>query len=383
MRFGADFSALIERFCSNSDRPIALAVSGGSDSLALLLLSHAWAEELARPLVIFTVDHGLRAAAKQEIEHVATLCKTLGRPHKTLVWAHPKPSQAAARSARYDLLSAAARAAGAACLMTGHTFDDVIETALIRRRRGVRDATLAGPVIAAPVPSWPAGRGVTLVRPVVQTRRTALRGFLRAADQSWCDDPSNQNPTFERSRIRASLERHPGLARIAGAFTARLQQDRAALDAAFAHQLRRVRVSQDGLIDTGEAEPSLRLLAMLARCASGGAQDPRSRAVAQLVKTLEKPGDRQTLGGAWFQRTARGYLIGRDPARITLSTSTGVFDGRFASEGRLGAGEPPPNAYLVRHAQPPGSGWNQIISERIEHLAQCAETPACDPVETV
>ena len=116
----------------------ALAVSGGSDSLALLYLAHEWAKVTGRALVVLTVDHRLRPEAKQEAEMVATLCAKLGHTHRTLTWATPRASQAAARRARYVLLAQAARAQNARILMTGHTFDDVVETAMIRRRRGVR-----------------------------------------------------------------------------------------------------------------------------------------------------------------------------------------------------------------------------------------------------
>lgn len=381
MQFGADFSALIGRFCQSSDQVVALAVSGGSDSLALLHLTHFWAQQMRRKLVVFTVDHRLRAAAQQEAQHVAAHCASLGHRHQTLVWDQPKASQGEARAARYKLLSKAAHAAGAAVLLTGHTLDDVVETALIRRRRGVRDATLAGPVLAAPVPAWPAGRGLTLLRPLVQVRRAALRDWLKARAQTWIEDPSNTNPSYERARVRAALSRHPGLTRMATDFTQSLQIQRADLDADFAQDLRRVRVSPDGLIMTAEARLSNRLLAVLARCASGGDRDPRAMAVTEMRQRLRQAGARQTLGGAWFQTSLSGFAIGRDPAPPQKSSCGRIFDGRFAEAREAAQIDAGTAGFLVRHALPPGAGWEQIISQRIDHLAQCAETPFYTPVD--
>ena len=336
---------------------------------------------MPRKLVVFTVDHGLRADAHQEAQQVAEICASLGHPHETLVWDQPKASQGGARVARYKLLSKAAHAAGASVVLTGHTLDDVVETALIRRRRGVRDATLAGPVLAAPMPAWPSGRGLTLLRPLIRVKRAALRDWLEALDQAWIEDPSNTNPSFERARVRAALAGHPRLAQIATDFTQALQIERAGLDAGFAQDLRRVRVSPDGLIDTAEAQLSSRLLSVLARCARGGDRDPRAAAVTEMRQRLRRAGARRTLGGAWFQRTLSGFLIGRDPARQPYLACGRVFDGRFIQAVHAAQIDAGIAGFLVRHALPPGAGWEQIISQRIEHLAQCAETPFYSLVE--
>ncbi|MHA7857423.1 MAG: tRNA lysidine(34) synthetase TilS [Henriciella sp.] len=381
MQFGADFQTLIERFSPHRNKPIALAVSGGSDSMALLHLAHEWAGRDQRTLLVLTVDHRLRPEAKQEAERVATLSAQLGHHHETQVWEEPRESQAAARRARYALLARAARTHDAACLLTGHTFDDVVETALIRRRRGVRDASIAGPVLAAPVPIWPEGRFVTLLRPLIRTSRSELRSYLRASGQVWVEDPSNEKTVFERVRVRAFLARHPHLAEIAGAYVQSLQRARTEQQGAMAEALGEVNIDTSGLIDTASAAVSPDLLKRLIRCASGSSDDARDGAVRQLLASLTSPGQRQTLGGAWIQRTKTGFLIGRDPASSAQSGEEDLFDGRYQRDTTANLPEAADLPFLVRQSAPPGSQWREIISDRLAHLMRCYQTPLLNPVQ--
>ncbi|MEM7458844.1 MAG: tRNA lysidine(34) synthetase TilS [Pseudomonadota bacterium] len=375
MAFGADFSALINRFSSESHQPIALAVSGGSDSLALLLLCRAWAIEADRSLIVFTVDHGLREEARIEAQRVSSLCDRFQIPHRTLQWTTPKPSQNAARQARYALIAEAMADAGARCLLTGHTLDDVVETAFMRRRRGVRGGLTAGPGLAAPMPVWPKGRDMTLLRPLIHSRRKALRAFLIEQGVSWTDDPSNQNLKFERVQVRSFFERHPNLREGIVPTIRALQSARSTLDITTGHALAQVSVSSDGLIELRSDIDDRRLLGLLARMASGRDQDPRHSAVAEMVNTLTEPGARQTLGGAWFQRTQNGFLIGRDPAKSEIDASSALFDGRYARDSEADFPNEGDTSFLVRHARPPSSAWREILSDRIAHLRLCLETP--------
>lgn len=381
MQFGADFQTLIERFSPHRNKPIALAVSGGSDSIALLHLAHEWAASDQRTLLVLTVDHRLRPEAKLEAERVATLSAQLGHHHETLVWEEPRESQAAARRARYALLARAARAHDAACLLTGHTFDDVVETALIRRRRGVRDASIAGPVLAAPVPAWPEGRFVTLLRPLIGMSRSDLRAYLRAFGQEWVEDPSNKKMVFERVRVRSLLARHPHLAEIAGAYVQTQQRTRAAQQCVLAEALCDVEIDASGLIETSSTEVSANALKLLIRCASGTSVDARDAAVRQLLASLTSPGQRQTLGGAWIQRTKTGFLIGRDPDSRARSGEEDLFDGRYQRDAAANLPEATTLPFLVRQSAPPGPQWREIISERLAHLMRCYQTPLLNPVQ--
>lgn len=381
MKFGADFDALIARFSPDTSRPLGLAVSGGSDSLALLSLADEWAGRTRRALVVFTVDHQLRPEAGTEAAHVATLANRLGHHAQTLVWTAPRASQRAARTARYRLICAALSKLGGTSLLVGHTRDDVVETALIRRRRGVRGASIAGPTLAAPAPTWPTGRGINVLRPLVQTSRAALRQHLQQCGWRWSEDPSNESRSYERVRVRQFLMRHPALCELSTQFVCNLQHTRAREDHALGENLGRVRVTQDGLIDTHEAELSPRLLGLLARCASGSDLDPRAHALGALIEDLDSQGARQTLGGAWFQKTATGFLIGRDPGASALRREADLFDGRFARSGEADVPRPEDQAFLVRHASPPDQNWREIISERLAQMALCYQTDLLNPIK--
>ncbi len=381
MKFGADFDALIARFSPDPSRPLGLAISGGSDSLALLSLAHDWARRTQRPLTVFTVDHQLRPDAGAETAHVAALASRLGHNSQILVWSEPRTSQKAARAARYRLICAALRKLGGTSLLVGHTRDDVVETALIRRRRGIRSASIAGPTLAAPAPTWPDGRGINVLRPLIQTSRAALREHLQHRGWTWHEDPTNQSRAYERVRVRQFLTRHPALCELSTQFVSNLQPARAREDYALGEALSCVQVAPDGLIDTHEAEISPRLLGLLARCASGSDVDPRAQALRALIDGLDSQGARQTLGGAWFQKTATGVLIGRDPGALASRCVDDLFDGRFARSGEADLPHPEDQAFLVRHASPPGQNWREIISERLAQMTLCYQTEAHNPIQ--
>ncbi|MEL7112198.1 MAG: tRNA lysidine(34) synthetase TilS [Pseudomonadota bacterium] len=380
MEFRPDFDALIERFSPNSDAPIAIAVSGGSDSVALLSLASDWSKRSKRSLLVLTVDHGLRPEAADEAEWVAKLARSLGHPHRTLLWKTPRVSQNAARRARYELLAQAAEASGATILLTGHTFEDVVETALLRRRRGVRTAAIVGPHLASPLPSWPLGRGVSLVRPLINSNRRALQSSLADRHQDWVEDPSNQNRQFERVRIRTFLQRHPRLAELATKHVRGTQLTAASDRVQLAEALKRIRVDASGLIDTDDVALTPSLLQILARCASGTATNPRYGAVTKLLAEVNSCGERRTLNGAWFQKRTQGMMIGRDPGQ-GLERVGAIHDGRYVQDpsGHFPKAEDLP--FLMRATAPSGSYWREIVSERLAHIIQCYQTPLLNPVQ--
>lgn len=183
---------------------VVVAVSGGSDSLALLFLAHEWCKTHGTDLMAVTVDHGLRAESAHEAEAVAVLCHARGIRHRTMKWEGAKPSSgviSAARTARYDLLAKAAKEFDADVVLSGHTLDDQAETIAMRLMRSE-----AGTGLSGMARSTLFMRTVWIVRPLLKIRRLALRDYLRAYDLDWVEDPSNSNPAFERVRVRASLE---------------------------------------------------------------------------------------------------------------------------------------------------------------------------------
>jgi tRNA(Ile)-lysidine synthase len=193
---------------------LLLAISGGPDSTALLVLAARWARQLKRApkLLAVTVDHGLRPEAAREAAAVRKLSGRLGVPHRTLRWRGKKPSsgvQEAARNARYELLAQAANREGIAHIATAHTLDDQAETVLFRMARGSGLLGLTGMAHAAPLPVR-IEQEILLVRPLLHVSKARLIATLKAAKIGYSEDPSNQDPRFTRARLRTLM---PVLAR--------------------------------------------------------------------------------------------------------------------------------------------------------------------------
>ncbi len=215
-RFRADFESIAGR-APGADHRLGIAVSGGADSLALLLLAAAaWPEAMAAA----TVDHRMRPEAHDEAAFVHALCAELQVPHDIL--ASPEPPgadgnlQERAREMRYGLLGQWAVPQGIAWIATAHQRDDVAEGFLMRARRGSGVGGLAAMPALRPI-----GGGPALVRPLLDWTRAELAEIVAAAGIEPVADPSNSNPRFDRSRIRALL-----------ADTAELPADRLAMAAA-------------------------------------------------------------------------------------------------------------------------------------------------------
>jgi tRNA(Ile)-lysidine synthase len=180
---------------------LVLAVSGGPDSTALLVLAARWRAALKRgpELLAVTVDHALRPESAREARAVKRLASRLGVRHRTLRWTGEKPRtglQEAARAVRYRLLAAAARSAGAVHVLTAHTLDDQAETVLLRMARGSGLAGLAAMARLTPLD------GIVVTRPLLGVPKARLIATLEAVGMSFVDDPSNRDPRFTRARLR-------------------------------------------------------------------------------------------------------------------------------------------------------------------------------------
>jgi tRNA(Ile)-lysidine synthase len=196
-RFGRDLGSLL-----GAGQRIGLAVSGGPDSVALLLLAAA-----AHPgmIEVATVDHALRQESRAEAESVAALCERLGVPHAilTVEW-DQKPQtgiQERAREARYRLLDRWAQEKGLVALLTAHHLDDQVETLLMRLARGAGVSGLAGMRRTAQVP----GGTLPLLRPLLGWRHAELELICADAEVTPVADPSNDDAQFERVRVRRAL----------------------------------------------------------------------------------------------------------------------------------------------------------------------------------
>ncbi len=217
-------------------RGLILAVSGGPDSTALMVLAARWAKRRKRApkLLAVTVDHGLRAEAAREAKAVKRLARSLGIAHRTVRWRGRKPKtglQQAARSARYRLLADAALRAGFVHVLTAHTLDDQAETILFRLARGSGLFGLAGMAHAAPLPVGESS--LFLVRPLLSLPKARLVATLAAERIGYAEDPSNTDPRFTRARLRTlmpDLAREGLDARGLARFAARVRRAEAALD---------------------------------------------------------------------------------------------------------------------------------------------------------
>ncbi|MGZ8371134.1 MAG: tRNA lysidine(34) synthetase TilS, partial [Caulobacteraceae bacterium] len=196
--------AFASRLDATSKTPIAVAFSGGGDSLALRVAAKDWACRVRRPVLAFHVDHGLQAASGEWASFAEQVCGELGVRFQKFDWTGPKPATglpAAARAARHRLIADAAREAGCCAILVGHTADDVLEGDLIR----AETPGLGCLTEWSPSPVWPEGRGLFHFRPLLSVRRETLRDYLIAGDWRWIDDPANDDPAYARARARRLL----------------------------------------------------------------------------------------------------------------------------------------------------------------------------------
>jgi len=219
---------------------LALAVSGGSDSVAMMALFADWLVQQGgdrRRHTVLTVDHHLRPGSAAEARMVAERAAALGFRHVVLDWLDPKPStglQAAARDARYRLMCDYLAAHGMTTLLVAHTRDDQAETLLMRLARGSGLDGLAAMAPAREVEVRQGSGALRVVRPLLGLSKVRLQATLEARGIAWIEDPSNAEPAFERTRWRA-LRRDLEAAGLSSEMLAlsarRLQRARAALEA--------------------------------------------------------------------------------------------------------------------------------------------------------
>jgi len=307
--------------------PIVVALSGGGDSVALLrlLAAHLGAEKLHA----LVVDHALRDGSADDALRAQAFATALGVRADVLTIQRAngvKRGQAAARRARYAILSDRARALGAKVIAVAHSADDQIETLLMRAAAGSSWRGLAGMAAFAPAPVWPEGRGVWLARPLLAQRRAALRAYLRAQGVAWIEDPANDNPAFERVRVRArAAMREQGganmmlLPQLAGHIRRRadaLDREASALIAGAARfDGPTIAVDQAAWL-AAPGHVRRRVLSVLITAAAGAHHEPGAgvnRIEQMLIDGVVPSG---TLGGALVTRGPDAFCISRDPGAL-------------------------------------------------------------------
>jgi tRNA(Ile)-lysidine synthase len=319
---------LLQAFSSLEAFPsVALAVSGGPDSMALMLLARRWARLKNRDPAAFavvTIDHRLRAESAQEAVFVGEQARALGFTHATMPWTGAKPKtgvQAAARRARYDLLAGYCKAHGFDCIVTAHTEDDQAETFLMRLRRGSGVDGLAAIAAVSEVDS-PA-----LVRPLLGFSKARLTAYLRASATPFIRDPSNENAAFERVRVRHAMNAlaSAGVTRSSLAMAAsRIRRSREALEKTTEYFLdRHFRVSRlahgEFCLEAFLAQPediALRALARALALIGGDREAPRLLKVERLLIEIKSWKAKATLGGCALAAANGKLAIYREPGRL-------------------------------------------------------------------
>lgn len=373
------FAALMEPLGPFERRPrLAVAVSGGADSMALALLLDAWAARRNGSLLALTVDHGLRPGSRIEAETVGRWLNSRGIAHDILTWGGAKPDrglQEAARTARYGLLLDRCRAGSIVHLMLAHHRDDQAETVLLRLASG------SGPDGLAAMAEVSTTSYARLLRPLLPVPRARLEATLIARGQAWIEDPSNSNQAFQRVRLRNLM---PALAE-AGLGTeqwaelaGRARAARTALDEAVAAVLARsVKLYGAGYacIAANALLDAPRLIGMRAferaiRTVSGAAYGPRADNLERLWMEIRAGLEaRRTLGGCLVMPSRQGLIVQREPAAmaepiVVASGQTRLWDGRFIvrvggrGHGRIGALG--------------SSGWLAIKGDTVPHLLPAA-----------
>lgn len=367
---------------------LAIAVSGGADSMALCVLAHEWVRLRGGRVSAITIDHDLRPGSASEASAVGRWMAALDVDHHVLSWVGRKPStgvQAKARSERYRLMSEWCRQAGVLHLLLGHHLRDQAETVLMRLQRG---SGVGGLAAMAAVTETPA---VRLLRPLLAVPPGRLRAMLSARGLEWFDDPSNRDPAFLRSRLRAAL---PALAA-----TGVTEDSLAAL----AHQMGRARISMEHAasvllarccrlhpagfanIDTrsmavAPTEVSVRALARVVLSVGGRSYEPGPEKLERLHAKVvsEKEAVSATLGGCRLIGKGDGLLVCREargmPEPVTVAAGDRlIWDGRFAvgfaAEGRV-------EMERTRLIPLGAAGWNEVVDLRPDLRVHPVPKPA-------
>ena len=348
----AEFARLMAAFEPFETSPeIAVAVSGGADSLCLARFAGRWARARGGRAFGFAVDHGLRPGSADEAETARRRAGELGLATRVLRWRGTKPRsgvQAAARAARRELLARACREASVLHLLLGHHARDRAETLILRRAAGSGPRGLAGMAAVTE------GAGVRWLRPFLTTLPERLRASLRSQGLCWTEDPSNADPAFARTAARRRIESGaPGAVAALLDEARRRGRERAAREEATAGLLRRaVRLHPFGCarirrapFAAAPADIATAALARVVVCVGGRVHAPRTRRLARALAALTAAAP-FTLGGCRIAPRGGDALVAREALPLpALPLAPGGpparWDGRFDLRVSADAGRAP------------------------------------------
>ncbi|MDF1856535.1 tRNA lysidine(34) synthetase TilS [Pseudooceanicola sp.] len=320
---------------------LGVAVSGGSDSMALLCLLSDFAKDAGMALHVATVDHGLRPEAAAEAETVARQAGAMGHSHDILRWHgwdRQGNLQAAARTARYDLLASWARGKGLGGVALGHTADDQAETLLMRLARASGADGLAG------MSARRTYDGVQFLRPMLGLRRADLRAGLQRRGVGWIDDPSNDDQSFERVRVRRALALLEPLGLSVPTLCTVADNQAAVVETlnwyGFVEARAAVRIEGGDVViaraDLLRLRPEIlrRLLVAAIRWLTGSVHPPRRRALRLLIESLQG-GTGMALNGCLARVTDGTARLTREANAVAGLTCrpNQIWDGRWRLRG--------------------------------------------------
>ncbi|MDE3061232.1 MAG: tRNA lysidine(34) synthetase TilS, partial [Pseudomonadota bacterium] len=297
-------------------RPVlAVAVSGGADSMALLLIANNWAKAQGGHVTALTIDHGLRKESAEEATQVRQWCDERGIKHVLFpspLWERVKVTQAAAREVRYRLLTNWCRENHVLHLLTAHHRDDQAETLIFRLGRG---SWLHG---LACMPAISHLHGIRLLRPLLPVPKSQLTAILMAAGQPWIEDPSNNNPKYTRNRIRAVMAESPFLSEQAAHLAQRFGHIRAASERALAAKIPHIififrdhaSMQLKPMLALAETE-GLELLAALVMALSRQGTPPRTEKLRRLYYELPRFKKQRSFANLMFIRRKNGEILVR------------------------------------------------------------------------
>ncbi len=357
---------------------LAVAVSGGADSMALAVLASRWSRRRKGKIVALIVDHGLRRGSWRDARITHHTLKSLGIESQILRWRGEKPKsrlQESARMVRYDLLEQCCKRRGILHLLVAHHREDQAETILQRLGHSSGIDGLAG------MAAIHERRYVRALRPCLTVDRDRLRAVLRDRKIGWVEDPTNQDTRYERVRLRnlAPKLKAQGLDAASLTITARrIAEARNTLHATTAKSLaRHVVLFPEGYasIDAAElvrseTETIVRVISSLLWTIGGGMYPPRKTSLEALVANTKNLSNFHgtTLGGCRIVPRVSDFVICREAGRCPTQSL------------ELGASVHWDNRYLIRlqvQKMLSKEGW------RVEALGQAGWNHIRDKISSV
>ena len=344
---------------------LCVAVSGGADSMALLLLAEEWAKRRGGIVYAVTINHRLRKESTQEAKQVDVWCAARNIPHCTLEWNHSGITtgiSAAARIARYELLSGWCKARGIMHLLVAHHAEDQAETVQLRALRGSQSRGLSGMSCVSYY------YGLRILRPLLQLSKHALKTYLQTQGQEWIEDPSNAQPVTMRNRIRNTLNTDAHMRLLETAQQS--QKARVKEEAAWVTRMvKEIVLLPEGFAqwtlprEATEKSENIHMLSAVLATIGSHAEYPRWREVERLWHALESKEKTVTLAGCIVRRKKDIVLITRENAAIggaVVLTSHIVWDGRFT----LTCGNAPSDTRVEKLGKNDFLGLEPLIPKR-------------------